>query len=216
MAKRIRPTRELLNICLSPKKAIFGSLGGLFITPISSFSDSKAIEHTGSMINSMNTICKGMSKMGKAGKKAGKRASPIIGICMAMMYPIAFCRLSKILLPDFMAMTIELKLSSNNTREDDSLATSVPFPPMEIPISAAFKAGASFTPSPVIATTSPFALSALMICSFCSGIIRAKILTCFIFSFNSLSDRFFKSWPVKISSCSLRPACFPIFFAVSG
>ena len=55
-----------------------------------------------------------------------------------------------------------------------SRATSVPRPPMAMPMCAAFSAGASFTPSPVIATTSPFAFSASTSRSFCSGTTRAK------------------------------------------
>ncbi|RUS15393.1 hypothetical protein BC937DRAFT_92523 [Endogone sp. FLAS-F59071] len=51
-----------------------------------------------------------------------------------------------------------------------SLDTSVPLLPMEIPISAIFKAGASFTPSPVIATTWPFAWKALMMAILCLGL----------------------------------------------
>jgi hypothetical protein len=48
-----------------------------------------------------------------------------------------------------MALTIEEKLSSKRTKAADSLATSVPRPPIAMPILAALRAGASFTPSPV-------------------------------------------------------------------
>ena len=47
---------------------------------------------------------------------------------------------------------------------------------MATPMFAAFRAGASFTPSPVMATSSPLALSARTSLSFCSGTIRAKML----------------------------------------
>lgn len=60
---------------------------------------------------------------------------------------------SKMFRPHFMAVTIELKLSSNKMMPDAYLATYVPVIPMAKPISALFKAGASFVPSPVIATT---------------------------------------------------------------
>ena len=56
------------------------------------------------------------------------------------------------------------------------LATSVPVIPIEIPISAIFKLGASFTPSPVIATILSFSFKALTIFTLCSGETRAKIL----------------------------------------
>ena len=46
--------------------------------------------------------------------------------------------------------------------------------PMATPTSARFKAGASLTPSPVMATTSPSACSAVTIRSLCSGLVRAN------------------------------------------
>ena len=77
--------------------------------------------------------------------------------------------LSKIFLPCFIASTIVTKLSSTSTISAAFLATSVPFFPIATPISAFFKAGASFTPSPVIATTFPLALKAFTILTLCSG-----------------------------------------------
>ena len=47
---------------------------------------------------------------------------------------------------------------------------------MAMPIWAALSAGASLTPSPVMATISPLALSARTSRSFCSGRTRAKML----------------------------------------
>ena len=58
-------------------------------------------------------------------------------------------------LPCLTASTIVTKLSSVSIMSAAFFATSVPFCPIAIPISAFFKAGASFTPSPVIATTAP-------------------------------------------------------------
>ena len=60
---------------------------------------------------------------------------------------------SKIFLPHFMAVTIELKLSSRRIIPEAYLATSVPAIPIANPISAFLRAGASLVPSPVIATT---------------------------------------------------------------
>jgi hypothetical protein len=60
---------------------------------------------------------------------------------------------SKIFLPHFIAVTIELKLSSNKIIPEAYFATYVPVIPIAKPISAFFSAGASFVPSPVIATT---------------------------------------------------------------
>lgn len=53
------------------------------------------------------------------------------------------------------ALTIEAKLSSIRIISAAYLATSVPVIPIANPTSAFFKAGASFVPSPVTATTSP-------------------------------------------------------------
>ena len=44
---------------------------------------------------------------------------------------------------------------------------------MAIPIDAFFSAGASFTPSPVMATTAPFAVHARTMRSLCSAVTRA-------------------------------------------
>ena len=52
--------------------------------------------------------------------------------------------------------------------------TSVPVMPIAMPMSAALSAGASLTPSPVIATTSPEACNARTIASLCSGATRAN------------------------------------------
>jgi len=61
--------------------------------------------------------------------------------------------LSNVTLPCFTAATIVEKLLFKRTKSDASLVTSLPVP-IAIPMSAIFTAGASFTPSPVIATTS--------------------------------------------------------------
>nr|CAO86540.1 unnamed protein product [Microcystis aeruginosa PCC 7806] len=72
-----------------------------------------------------------------------------------------------------MAATMVAKLSSRRIISLASLVTSVPAIPMAMPISACFKAGASFTPSPVIATNLPFFCKARTIVNLCSGETRA-------------------------------------------
>jgi len=57
--------------------------------------------------------------------------------------------------PSSMAATIEAKSSSVSTMSDAPLATSEPAIPMAIPTSAVLRDGASFTPSPVMATKPP-------------------------------------------------------------
>lgn len=55
--------------------------------------------------------------------------------------------------PHLVAVTMLVKLSSSRMMPAASLATYVPVIPIANPISAFFRAGASFVPSPVIATT---------------------------------------------------------------
>jgi len=69
--------------------------------------------------------------------------------------------------PSSIARTIVLKLSSARTMFAASFDTSVPFIPIAIPMSARFNAGASFTPSPVTATTSPISFNVFAILSLC-------------------------------------------------
>ena len=61
----------------------------------------------------------------------------------------------KIERPSSTAATIVAKLSSASTMSAACFETSVPVMPIATPMSAVFSAGASFTPSPVIATTAP-------------------------------------------------------------
>ena len=66
--------------------------------------------------------------------------------------------LAKIARPSSTAATIVAKLSSASTMSAASFETSVPVMPMAMPMSAVFSAGASLTPSPVIATIGAAAL----------------------------------------------------------
>ena len=81
--------------------------------------------------------------------------------------------LSKMPRPSRTASTMVAKLSSARIMFAASLVTSVPVMPMAIPMSADFSAGASLTPSPVIATIFPSAWSASTIRSLCLGATRA-------------------------------------------
>ena len=65
------------------------------------------------------------------------------------------------------------KLSSARIILAAPLATSVPVMPIAMPMSAAAMAGASFTPSPVIATTLPLRFSTSTSLTLCSGATRA-------------------------------------------
>ena len=65
------------------------------------------------------------------------------------------------------------KLSSVRIMEAASLLTSVPVIPMATPMSARLRAGASFTPSPVMDTILPRRCQASTIRILCSGETRA-------------------------------------------
>src|SRR5215510_1468889 len=71
--------------------------------------------------------------------------------------------------PSSMAATMVAKLLSINIRSATSRETSQPRSPIATPRLERFSAGASFTPSPVIATISLFCLSASTNRSLCSG-----------------------------------------------
>lgn len=111
--------------------------------------------------------------------------------------------------------TSEVKLSSCSTRLAASRATSVPRSPMATPMSAARKAGASFTPSPVIATTWPCACRARTMRSFCSGAMRAKIDTDFSWACSCASSNAPICAPAS-TSVACNPAARAIARAVSG
>mmetsp|Transcript_26689 Transcript_26689/g.62444 ORF Transcript_26689/g.62444 Transcript_26689/m.62444 type:complete len:205 (+) Transcript_26689:112-726(+) len=74
--------------------------------------------------------------------------------------------------PSSTAATMLVKLSSARTMSEASLATSVPAMPMAMPMSACFKAGASLTPSPVMAAISSNDLRILTISCLCLGSVR--------------------------------------------
>ena len=81
--------------------------------------------------------------------------------------------LSKMPRPSRTASTMVAKLSSARIIFAASFVTSVPVIPIAMPISADLSAGASFTPSPVIATMLPSACSASTMRSLCAGATRA-------------------------------------------
>ena len=92
--------------------------------------------------------------------------------------------------------------------------------PIAIPILAAFNAGASFTPSPVTATNSPWRLSEFTIFNFCNGVTRANTSLLDTKSSNSFSPRrkyFSTSSPcVTCSEFSTSERSRAIESAVSG
>mmetsp|Transcript_21684 Transcript_21684/g.43514 ORF Transcript_21684/g.43514 Transcript_21684/m.43514 type:complete len:209 (-) Transcript_21684:116-742(-) len=104
--------------------------------------------------------------------------------------------------PSSTAATIVAKLSSTRIISEASFATSVPEIPMAIPIEACLSAGASLTPSPVMAGTSPQDRRSLTRSCLSRGSVRENtrdpppcMIRCLRFS--SLIDPWKNSAPVK-------------------
>ena len=159
-------------------------------------------------------MCTGPSNGGRP-SASGRKARPAMGIWIARTKPIALRRLSKTRRPVRIVATMSPKSSSSSTTAAASRATSVPRWPMAMPICAAFSAGASFTPSPVIATTSPAAFSASTMRSFCSGRTRAKTAISCTRTRNAASSSAAISAPVATGASS-RPALRAMAAAVAG
>ena len=109
------------------------------------------------------------------------------------LYKILLITLSYILLPSFTAVVIVVKLSSSKITSATPLVTSVPLLPIPTPTFASLIAGASFTPSPVIATTLPVFCSAFTSCNLLSGLTLAKTEYLFAYFTNSFSLKLFNS-----------------------
>jgi hypothetical protein len=122
-------------------------------------------------------------------------------------------------LPSLTAATMVLKLSSARTMTEASLATSVPAMPIAIPMWACFKAGASFTPSPVIATIRSSSISLCTNCLLCVGSVRENTNPRFIFRIYSysFSCNLKNSLPVNefLFTFSIIPTSNAIYSAVS-
>lgn len=87
---------------------------------------------------------------------------------------------------------------------------------MAIPTSACFSAGASFTPSPVIPTTSFLLCSAWTRRNLSSGLVRAKISNFCAASLNWISSITSSSRPVMALPALPIPSILPILIAVCG
>ncbi len=138
------------------------------------------------------------------------RISPAL---VLIRYLTTFRMFSKITLPSSTALTMLLKLSSVRIMSAVSLVTSVPAIPMAIPTSASFRAGASFAPSPVMATMCPCLLRASTILYLCSGETRAKTATSSITSARASSSISSRSEPARVFDPS---EAIPISFAIAS
>src|SRR3989344_6064587 len=192
-------------------------LGGSIIESFEEGFNPKVIAGKLSVTRFIKRICKA-SKIGICHPKKGDNRTPInktdsSAKLQESWYVENFRIFLKIVLPSLIADTIVLKLSSFNVKSATERDTSVPFFPIAIPICASFKAGASLTPSPVIATISPLAFSALTILSLCSGVTLAKTVVLLTIEHNSVLSILSSSSPIIIVVPN--PTCFAIAYAVS-
>ena len=150
----ITPSENISPHNPSENSPFFASFGNLFIISFSGFSSPKAIAGSESVTKLIHNNC--IASNGDFIPRINPTNIVTISpMFVAIKKCIAFRILSYIFLPCFTASTIVTKLSSASIISAAFFATSVPFFPIAIPISAFFKAGLSFTPSPVIATTAP-------------------------------------------------------------
>ncbi len=143
----------------------------LFIISLSFFSKDNAIAGSESVTKFIYNKCIGKNILYP--NNTDVNTIIISAILAVIKYVIAFLIFSYIFLPSSTDTTIVEKLSSTKIISATFLVTSVPVIPMPTPTSDTFKAGASFTPSPVIATTLLFAFQAFTILSLCSGVTLA-------------------------------------------
>ena len=124
--------------------------------------------------------------------------------------------LSKTPRPSSTAATMVAKLSSVRVIAAASFVTSVPVSPIAMPMSAFFRAGASFTPSPVMATTCWFACRAATTRSLCAGETRAYTSMVSASRTSWSSDMASSSVPTTTRPLRSRPSSRATAVAVTG
>mmetsp|Transcript_108104 Transcript_108104/g.348966 ORF Transcript_108104/g.348966 Transcript_108104/m.348966 type:complete len:217 (+) Transcript_108104:733-1383(+) len=169
----------------------------------------KAIEGGRSVTRIRNKICRGL-------RITGTPATMHTKICMTSAMCTDMMKATNFWMPAYMtrpfstAATMEQKLSSVKTMSDAPLATSVPWMPIATPMSAWFSAGASLTPSPVMAVTYPCRCSDCTISNLSSGFARAKTRTLLVNSSMSPSEMYCPSGRKRTQStaaCSVSSFC---------
>mmetsp|Transcript_40785 Transcript_40785/g.105517 ORF Transcript_40785/g.105517 Transcript_40785/m.105517 type:complete len:531 (-) Transcript_40785:349-1941(-) len=122
---------------------------------------------------SMRSTCVADSAEGTP--RSSAKVGSTCGSFEQSVYMIDFRRFSEQSRPCSMPATTLCRSSSNSTMSAASFATSVPRMPIAMPTSASFRAGASFTPSPVMAVMwPPICWKARTMDRLCIGETRAK------------------------------------------
>ncbi len=176
MPKVVAPISRLTNpMRTSMERVISGSAGergGRCMTSISGGSKASASDSVTAETMFTHRIWLAVTGRDRPASRANK-ITPASPIFVGRMNSSDFLMLSNTARPSRTARAMVAKLSSVSTRSAASRAASVPRRPIATPMSAALSAGASFTPSPVMATSSPSACSARTSRSLCSGLARA-------------------------------------------
>ena len=100
----------------------------------------------------------------------------ISGVEWVKVYRMLFFKFANIKRPSAIPVTIDAKLSSKRIIEADSFETSDAVLFMEIPKSAFFKAGLSFTPSPLTPTMCPLDWNLVTISNVCLGDVLHRLI----------------------------------------
>ena len=143
----------------------------MFFSPASNARPNDSVAEVAMFIHRISTGVSGIKFPASSAIIINSPCARLVGMINRMV----FFRLSYTRRPSLTALAMVAKLSSVSTISAASLVTSVPLIPMAIPTSACFSAGASFTPSPVIPTTSFLLCSAWTRRNLSSGLVRAKI-----------------------------------------
>mmetsp|Transcript_3213 Transcript_3213/g.7560 ORF Transcript_3213/g.7560 Transcript_3213/m.7560 type:complete len:226 (-) Transcript_3213:2402-3079(-) len=145
--------KEYSNMLLLTIASFRGCRGFLCMSEASAGCAAYAMAVQMSVPMSMRITCTVVSATGMPSNCA--KVGNAWGILEHIVYSTDFRKFSAQRRPCSMPAATLCRSSSNRTMSAASLATSVPRMPIAIPTSASFNAGASFTPSPVMATIWP-------------------------------------------------------------
>ena len=216
MANSPAPCSKPRSSISRSNKCMSGLLGLLVMASASIGSASNTIEQAGSITICKNSMCTGIRSMGQP-SSTGRMDRPTMGTCTATMKTMALRRLANRRRPCCTASSSEEKSSLSKTSAAASRATSVPRAPMATPMLAAFNAGASLTPSPVMATISPRLRKACTRRNFCSGAMRQKTSVSARRARSAVSSSAARSMPdITALATPAIPACRAIASAVAG
>ncbi len=174
----------------------------MFFSPSSNARPKESVAEVAIFIHRINTGVRGIKFPANSAMMISNPCARLVGMINRMV----FFRLSYTRRPSLTALAMVAKLSSVSTISAASLVTSVPLMPIAMPTSACFSAGASFTPSPVIPTTSFLLCNACTRRNLSSGLVRAKMSYACAASLSCRSSITSSSPPVMATLALLIPS----------